>query len=91
MSDVSGLWLVVAQTKNPYSVTKDFFHMKQLFSNQHDNTIDVVDRVFVEVVVERVRTGWTVKLRAKTSFFKKARETNTLCYFKSLKHLSKLK
>lgn len=65
--------------------------MKQLFSNQHDNTMDVVDRVFVEVVVERVRTGWTVKLRAKTSFFKKARETNTLCYFKSLKHLSKLK
>ena len=48
--------------------------MKQLFSNQHDNTIDVVDRVFVEVVVERVRTGWTVKLRAKTSFFKKARK-----------------
>lgn len=45
--------------------------MKQLFSSQHDNTIDVVDLVFVEVVVDRVQTGWTVKLRAKTSFFKK--------------------
>lgn len=53
--------------------------------------MSLYDRVFVEVVVERVRTGWTVKLRAKTSFFKKARETNTVCYFKSLKHLSKLK
>lgn len=35
--------------------------MKQLFSNQHD----------VEVVVDRVQTGWTLKLRAKTSFLKK--------------------